>query len=274
MVKQKSYYDTLTEAISDLAEHGYDSVERVAMWTQRLRDAAGRQATPPPIMERMLREAMAATYRRLIDSGKIAEFHGGIDRFTLQQVRPQLRAELDRRILAAADLIKLNREEAISKTLHRFQGWATSIPKGGSTNVKKQKTKIDVRKSLASLPFEERRVLIDQSHKLVSSLNDILATDGGAIAARWHSNWRQANYNFREDHKERDLKVYLIRDSWAQQKGYVKLGKTGYTDEITTPAEEPFCRCRYVYLYAVSQLPGEMVTKRGFEAMNKVRSAV
>jgi hypothetical protein len=271
--KPESYFDVLTSAINDLAEHGYDSAERINFWTVRLREAAERSATPPPVMERMLREAMAATYKRMIDQGRIVEFHPGVDRFTLQQVRPHLRDELDRRILAAADLIKLNREQAIQKTLHRFQGWSTSIPKGGSDAVRKSKTKDDIRKSMTSLPFEERRVLIDQCHKLVSSLNDILAKDGGAIAMRWRSNWRQANYAYRPDHKARDGHIYLIRNSWAQQKGFIKPGKDGYLDDITQPAEEISCRCRGVYLYAVSALHPEMITKKGREALEQVRKA-
>lgn len=273
VTRPESFYDVITAAILDIAEHGYDSAERIAMWNQRLRDAAERTATPPPVMEQMLRETLAATYKKLVDQGRIAQFHPGVDRFVLQQVRPQLRAELDRRILAAADLIRLNREQAIQKTLQRFSGWSTSIPKGGSDTVRRGKTKDDVRKALASLPFEERRVLVDQGHKLVSSLNDVIAKDGGAIAMVWKSNWRQHNYAYRPDHKARDGHVFLIRGSWAQAKGFVKPGKDGYLDAIDQPAEKPFCRCRGVYLYSVRALPPEMITARGREALDQARKA-
>lgn len=42
--------------------------------------------------------------------------HHGISRFTLNYLEPKLRTELDRRILASADLIQLNRKKP--STLH------------------------------------------------------------------------------------------------------------------------------------------------------------
>ena len=179
-----SYYEVLTAAVNDISEHGFDSAERVAFWSERIKEAAQRSMTPPHAMEQMLRDAMAAIYQRMVDRGEVAKFHPGIARFTIERLRPQMRAELDRRILASAGLIKLNKEQSVQKTLQRFQGWATSIPAGGSDNVDKREEKTKLTKALRQLPFEERRVLIDQGHKLTASINEIVATDGGAIALR------------------------------------------------------------------------------------------
>ena len=159
----------------------------------------------------------------------------------------------------------------IAKTLRRFSGWATSIPKGGSDEIDKRKLREEVVKPLRNLPFVERRVLIDQGHKLTSSISATLAHDGGAIAARWFSHWRQTGYNFREDHRERDGHIYLVRNSWAHKAGFVKAGPDGFSDEMTQPAEEPFCRCKFVYLYHLKQLPPTMITKKGAEAFSKAK---
>ena len=148
------------------------------------------------------------------------------------------------------------------------------MPAGGSRVTDRRETKYDVTKSLKQLPFEERRVIIDQGHKLTSSINDVIAKDGGAIAMRWHSHWREINYDYRKDHKARDEKVYLIRGSWAHEKGFVKPGPAGYLDEITQPAEEPFCRCYGSYIYSVRKLPEDMVTAKGREAMEAARAKV
>lgn len=269
-----TFYEVLTQAVDDLAEHGFDSVERVERWTTALRLAAGAATANPAEFERMLREGLASVYKRLVDAGGIARMHPGIGRFTLEQVKPKLRAELDRRIMSSASLIRLNREQAIDKTIQRFQGWATSIPIGGSAEPEKAKTKKNVRKSLAQLPFEERRVLIDQGHKLTASLSNILATDGGAIAAKWRSHWRQAGYNYRQDHKERDEKVYALRESWAINRGLMKKGPNPYYDDITQAAEEPFCRCYIVWIYALRDLPKDMLTVKGSSALDEARAAV
>lgn len=274
MATGQSFYEVLTAAVDDLAEHGFDSLERLERWTAELRLAAGAVTANPAELERMLREGLASVYKRLVDKGGIARMHPGVGRFTLEQVKPKLRAELDRRIMSSASLIRLNREQAIDKTIQRFQGWATSIPIGGSAEPEKVKTKKNVRKSLAQLPFEERRVLIDQGHKLTASLSNILATDGGAIAAKWRSHWRQAGYNYRKDHKERDEKVYALRESWAMNRGLMKKGPNPYYDDITQVAVEPFCRCYVVWIYALRDLPKDMLTVKGSSALDEARAAV
>lgn len=266
-----TFAETVAAAIKDFEEYGYDSEARLERWLSELRKSAEQATSSKSKLAEMLRDALRAIFHRLVEKGSILGRHPGADRFTLQKVAPRLRTELDRRILASASLIKLNRDEAIEKTLRRFSGWATSIPVGGSEAVSRRETSTDLKKALKSLPFEERRVLIDQGHKLTSSLNAILASDGGAIAGKWRSHWRQAGYNYRTDHKERDGHFFLLRDSWAAKSGLVKPGPDGYSDKITQPGEEVFCRCFYEYVYNLRDLPGDMLTEKGAAELERVR---
>lgn len=270
---RQNYYSVIAEAISDISEHGFTSQERIAYWQRKIREAAEAFLGSTAAMEETLRESLAAVYRRLIDSGRIIEHHPGIGRFTLEKVKPHLRAELDRRIMASANLIKLNREQAVAKTLQRFSGWSTSIPAGGSDLVKKRKEKDNIRKPLAQVKFEYRRVLIDQGHKLTASLNDILAKDGGAIAAAWR-HVHQAGYDGRPDHIARDGKIFAIRDSWAAKQGLIRKGPNGYTDEIEQVAELPYCRCTYQYKYNLRDMPDEFLTAKGRETLAEARRKI
>lgn len=267
------FYRTITQAVADLTEHGFDSAERVQYWIQQIRAAAYASMTPTHVLEEQLAATFRGIYQRQIERGGILKQHPGVGRFTLERVKPRLRAELDRRLMASRELIKLNRAAAIEKTTQRFSGWATSIPAGGTDAADKVEVKATVRKALAQLPFEERRVAVDQGHKFVANLNNILAVDGGALAAEWHSHWRQANYNYRRDHKERDEHIYVIRGNWALAKGLMKMDGHGYTDEITAPGEEVFCRCSYRYIYSLRSLPPGMVTEKGRAELERVRVA-
>jgi hypothetical protein len=269
--RPQTFPEVLAAAIDDLVENGFDSMERIDRWTRELRLAAERSLVSPASMEQQLRDALAAVYRKMVDQGGVFRFNPGVERFTLEKIKPALRNELDRRIMASANLIKLNRTEAIEKTLRRFQGWSTSIPAGGISAESKRDVKANVRKALSQLPFEERRVLIDQGHKLTAALSEIVASDGGAIAGRWHSHWRQAGYDYREEHKERDEQVYLVRDSWAHRAGYVKKGSAGYYDEITAAGQEPYCRCYVTWLYNLRDLPETMLTAKGSSALASVQ---
>jgi hypothetical protein len=270
---RRTFDEILTMAVADLTDHGFDSAGRVEYWSKMLQEAAERVAGSSHMREEALRRGLETIYRRLVERGGLAKRHRGVARFVLERVRPSLRAELDRRIYAAADLIKLNKERAVEQTLQRLKGWATSVPAGGSDVVDKREVKENVKRALGSLPFEERRVVIDQGHKLASSLSDILAREGGALAGIWHSHWRQSGYNYREDHRERDGVVYVVRGNWALARGLMK-APNGYTDEIEQPGEFVYCRCYYQWIYALRDLPRDMLTQRGIDELARVRREI
>lgn len=265
----ETFAQVISAAIAHFAERGYTSAEDLDMWLSRIRTAAERDAIPSHQVETNLRASLEAIYKREIERGGFRRFHPGIGRFTLDRVKPKLRAELDRRIRASASLIKLNRVEAVDTTLRRFAGWVSTIPLGGSRAVERRAERRLLRKELASLPFIERRVAIDQGTKFAAALSDILAKDGGALAFRWHQNFTQ---HPRSTHRERDGKIYLIRSSWAHKAGLVKPGKVGYSDEITKPGEEVYCRCTAEYLYALRDLPDDMITRHGHAELARVRA--
>jgi len=263
-----TFYELLTAAVREFETNGYSSERKLSEWMDKILKSAKETMVDVTVIDRQISDSLRAIYKRQIEDGGALKSHA-ISRFTLEKVKPKIRAELDRRIMASANLIKLNRAAAIEKTLQRFSGWATSIPDGGSRSVDKLDVKDNIRKSLASLQYEERRVAIDQGHKFVSSLNNIIAVDAGAIAGKWKSNWKQAGYNYRKDHKERDQKIYLIRNNWAKEKGLVKVGPDGYMDDITMPGEEVFCSCKYIYLYNLRDLPDNMLTNAGKEVIKR-----
>ena len=268
-----TFYETITEAIRYFTEHGYEDEDKLRYWTDRIAKALAETATSNEAMMRLLNSNLNAVYRRLVDNAGVMRAHPGVPRFTLERVKQKLRAELDRRIMASANLIKLNRDQMIAQTLRRFSGWATSIPAGGSKIVDKAEVKSDIRKSLASMPFTERRCIIDQGHKLAAAINEVVATDAGAIALEWNSHWRQPGYDYRKDHKERDGEIYLLRDNWAQSKGLVKPGAAGYYDQVTAVGEEVCCRCYARYIYTLRKLPDNMLTSKGRETLKEARAA-
>lgn len=267
-----TFFEILTAAINDLSEYGFDSVERVDRWVAQLREAATASGQSTAEAERQLNDGLATIYRRLVERGGISRFNPGVARFTLEQVKPKLRAELDRRVMASASLIRRNRVEAIEKTLHRFEGWATSVPVGGAAEADKRELKATFGKPLKQLDFSARRLAIDQGAKFTANLSDILARNSNAIACEWHSQWRRAGYQFRPEHKERDRQIYMLKGNWAEAKGLVKPGPAGWYDDITKAGEEIFCSCTCRWLYALRSLPDGMLTEKGRETLAVARS--
>lgn len=271
----EKFDDVLREAMRHYAEHGFNDAEVLAQWMARLEAAMRAEMVPEWRMEERLREALGSIYKREVDKGAALKRHPGVQRYVLEQVKPELRNELTRRIAANAALIKLNRKQEVDATLRRFMGWASSVPAGGSNVVDVREERKKIRKGFASLSFRERRVLIDQGHKLQSAVSSIVAQGGGAIAAVWHSHYHQANYDYRVDHKDREIesktKPYLVRGSWAMERGYIDKAGATYTDEIEQPGEFVFCRCSYRYLYNLRNLPASMLTAKGREALAEAK---
>ena len=265
--KATSFFSEITQAVNHFRQYGFTSQTELDDWVARIRRSALLQLKTPAQTEAMLKQALVAKYESLVVRGGVLRNMPEVGRVTIDRVKPKLRAELDRRIMVSANLIKLNRQKAIDTTLQRFQGWATSVPAGGSRAVDVKEEKDDVRKALGQMDFIERRVVIDQTHKLAATINDVVAVDAGALAVEWHSPWRRPGYDYRKDHKERDLKVYAIRGNWALEQGKMKAGPAGYYDEITHVGEEVFCSCTAKYIFALRKLPPDMLTKAGLYAL-------
>lgn len=268
---------TVREAVKFFLRNGYTSSQELERWQSIIRQAAESE-TDEDYMG-MVSNKLRQTYDLQVSKAGALERHNGISRFTLNYMEPNLRSELDRRILASADLIKLNRTAAVNKTVQRFSGWATSIPVqdyvgGGLSPSSRSGVNYNcdhIQKSAEQVDYEARRVMIDQNHKLIANIDNLIATSNNAIAAEWHSHWRQAGYDYREDHKERDKLVYLIRGNWAKKNGYVKPGPAGYLDEITQPGEEVFCRCYVTYLYNLRSIPDYMLTQKGSKFLESMK---
>lgn len=275
----KTFTRTVREAVKFFLRNGYTSRQELEQWQAIIRQAAESE-TDDDYMS-MVSDRLRKAYDLQVSKAGALERHKGLSRFTLNYMEPKLRSELDRRILASADLIKLNRTAAINKTVQRFSGWATSIPVqdyvGGGLSASSRSGIVanaqHIQKSAEQVDYEARRVMIDQSHKLIANIDNIIATSNNAIAAIWHSHWRRPGYDFREDHKERDQLYYLIRGNWAQKNGYVKAGPAGYLDEITQPGEEVFCQCYVTYIYNIRSIPEYMLTQKGQKFMESMKKA-
>lgn len=258
-----TFKQVLAAAIADLSTTGYTNPDRIAEWLIRLRNAAEREIGPETEIERDTARRLIATFERLIDRDGILKFVPEVSRYTRAMIRPQLRAELDRRIMAAAELIRLDRRKAVQGTLDRFSGWSTSIPPGGDQTIDKVETRQALGKSVGQFRYEWRRLQNDQGHKLVANIADIVAQGAGAIAGIWNDHGEHdRSYNARKEHLARSGKTYLIRGSWAHAQGLVT-AVNGFTDEITAPGQEVSCRCWYQFIASPRRLPDQFLTRKG-----------
>ncbi len=248
-------------AVEEFAASGLSSDAALQDWLMRLHATIEREM--PSDAES--KEAIATALRAVYDRGARKGFAHipGVSRYTLERIAPELRAELDRRIHASVDLIRLNKKAATEKTLQRFAGWVSSVPRGGTAETDLRSVASEILKPVARVKYEARRVAVDQGHKLNAAISHVVAQGAGAIAAIWHDRGEHdKGYDARKEHLARSGKLYLVRDSWAMDEGLVKRGGP-YTDEVDQPAERVYCSCWWEWITSPRSLPEEMLTEKG-----------
>lgn len=264
MAVNPRFYALLQQALREFAIAGYVSERQLQEWLGRLRAALERELPGDVELRKALADSLTSIFTRDVDRGGIAKRVPELMRYTIDQVRPQLRAELDRRIFAGVDLIKLNRTAAVEKTLQRFSGWVTSLPPSGGSAEDLRSLAAQIAKPARQVKFEARRVAVDQGHKLGAAVAHVVAKQEGAIAAIWHDRGEyDRGYDARPAHLARSGKIFLIRDSWAMENGLIRRGAVPYTDEFEQVAELPLCSCYYEYITTPHCLPETMLTSAG-----------
>jgi hypothetical protein len=112
-----AFDDVLAEAVAYFVEHGFKTEEEYRAWQRRISDAIDAKMRAPGFSEKLLKEHLEAIFNRLVQQGTILKYHGEVKKFTVERVAPHLRAELTKRIMASADLIKLNRQRMRQLTM-------------------------------------------------------------------------------------------------------------------------------------------------------------
>lgn len=255
----------IMEALRWFSANGYSSEGVLQDWLLRLRQALDRELPTDKATKTQISNALGKVFAREVKSG-IQKRVPGVSRYTLDRVAPSLRAELDRRIFASVDLIKLNKAAATQKTLQRFSGWVSSVPAGGMAKPDLREVAADILKPSKQVRFEARRVAIDQGAKLSQNVAKVVSIHAGAIAGIWHDRGQyDKSYDYRPDHLERSGKLFLVRDSWALEQGLIAKRGLQYMDEITEPAQEVYCSCWYEFVTSPKALPETMLTSKGRE---------
>ncbi|MGH7715521.1 MAG: hypothetical protein ACREML_05935 [Vulcanimicrobiaceae bacterium] len=261
---RSSFRVLLRQAIRHFAAAGYSSESDLQTWIARLHEALDAEIGTDEGAHRLVAGVLEAVYEKDVSKRAVLRRIPGVLRYTLENVKPELRAELDRRIFAAADLIKINRRKRKAQTLQRFAGWVSSVPRAGSQAQHLRTVASQIAAPAQQAKWEARRLAVDQGHKLSAAVAHVVAQGNGAIAAIWHDRGeKDRSYHARPHHLARSGTLFLIRDSWAINQGLIRRGSRPYLDEIEQPAELPFCSCTAEYIVTPRELPQECVTARG-----------
>jgi hypothetical protein len=277
-----SFFSALRDAIRHFAEHGYANVRHVEDWAHKLRLAADAEHDHQATYERVRRGMESQFERHMRSQGVAARKRPKIEPWTRERLMPEARDELENRIHAATDLIRLNRDEAVDRTVRRFKAWVSSVPAGGRVKPDTKAAHASVGKEARDARFIERRVAIDQTAKMLANVSDIVATGNGAIGGFW-----DATFDIVRDHRTNHVGWhdlwFTAKDNWALKAGYVRSpnGMIGdrfgppsrpkADDNTVMPARAINCRCLLRYVYDLEDVPDDILTDKGHAALRAAK---
>ena len=205
----------------------------------------------------------------------------GISKLKLSDLRQDFKKELDKKITISFNLIKNKENEIKQKLASRFINWLTidsEEVRGKTTSKQSLLNFLDFAKENEIAEEHAKFILKDQTRKMVCAFDLLIAEANGAIGGFWKNRgdrrvvgnpngfYPQGNKTH-NDHWNRDGVFYIYKDGWAYQKGYVK-GSLYENLEDGGVGVAIGCRCRMENVYDLRDVPKEILTKKGKEAVN------
>ena len=246
----------LREAAKHFTTNGYTSRSDINDWRVKLLSAAEAHLDVEGAHKRV-GWMLESAYWKALGAGRIAKKHGSVPKYAIDQLEPKLRDELERRIFATQELVEGDKRVALERLQQRFLGLATAGPNPGEAAASATAIGKVARDSRA----QERMIAVDQTKKMVATMDEVIAEDGGSIGGFWDAE-KEITRKHRDEHLARHNHWYPRRGCWADTEGLLKRGE-GYLDEFDMPGVLINCQCTLNYVYDLAAVPPEYLTGKG-----------
>jgi hypothetical protein len=165
-------------------------------------------------------------------------------------------------------------DEQFSELQALLEQLIEQVPIGGTKDRAITGQVSEIKEEIRQLAKWDKLFNIYKAESFPSEVEYLFALEGKPIAAIWRYSEadEQGEYRKTYSHKERDGRVYVVRDNWALAKGLMTAEPYGYIDEVSHPNQEIGCMCSLQWLYAISDLPTNMVTEKGVSELKRVRA--
>lgn len=199
----------------------------------------------------------------------------GLKSFRLKDLNPEFEKAYKAANFLSLSLIKTQNDENMRKLQNRFLDWVTLKSMNDNKSDLLEITKI---------PKNNKRVLFilkDQTNKIASNLDNIIADKYDAICFQWKTRNndrvvgkpgglypKATNPKMHGDHWARRDKFYYYPNNEYVKKGYIKTSKfAGSVNDFEDgrPGIPIGCRCYSVNYYELIDLPRELLTEKGLK---------
>jgi hypothetical protein len=186
---------------------------------------------------------------------------------------PSIMERFDWCIKTYGEQASLYREDQLGRFCDLVSQLLQQTPEGGSKDNSLKRQITNIKSEVRSLAMWDELFYIYKTSSFPSEVEYIFKLENNPIACVWYYNPRdeQGDYRKTYDHRQRQGHVYAVRGNWAIEKDLMRAGPDRYIDEISRPCQEVGCMCHLRWLYALRELPQDMLTKKGKEELERVR---
>ena len=255
----RAFDKLLREAVSHFTRFGFTSPADVNDWLTKLSAAASNHLEVEKAIERV-EKALAGRFNRELGRGRLQGRKGKVSKLSIDQLEPRLRQELERRMYAARMQVTGQHRAALEHIHNRFLGMATAGKQPGKVKAAAR----HISKAARDAKAQARMTAIDQTFKLMATLDEVIAEDSQSIGGFWDATW-DIKRKHRPEHAIRHDQWYPRRGCWADRDGHLKRA-LGYMDEWDMPGVLINCQCQYRYVYDLEDVPPQFLTAKGRKA--------
>jgi hypothetical protein len=251
-----NFHKLLRQATGHFSKFGFTSPSDVNDWLTRL-NASAESTLDTDTAKAKVERALAGAFYRALGRGRLAGRKGQVSKLSMDQLEPKLRNELEKRMFAAREEVDATHRQALERIHGRFLGLATAGARPGAV----REVVKPVAKAMRDAKAQERMTAVDQTKKLMATMDEVVAEDAGSIGGFWDAMWL-IERKHRPEHAARHDLFYVRRGSWADEQGLITHPE-GYMDEFDMPRVLINCQCQYRYVFDLEDAPPEVLTAKG-----------
>lgn len=198
----------------------------------------------------------------------------GLKGWRLEKIKPALRKEYKKSLLANILLITTQNESMMSLLRSRFTDWI--LKSSRDQNADSLKKALDITQATAKVNKRVNMIIKDQTRKSLNTYDEVVAKEYEAIGFIWNTRRDKkvvgnptglypGNGNEKHrNHYERQGKFYFYKDTWAIKKGLINTKAKNFKwaeFEDGMPGIPINCRCFAYNIYDIEDVPKEFLKK-------------
>lgn len=201
----------------------------------------------------------------------------GIKDIYITKLKPKFRKELNDRIIFSLSLIKTQDKTSMLKLSDRFLNWLNNETMNGNDKTLRETLELSEMQNKQSRHY--KFILKDQTQKLFSNIDSIIAKDCNAIGFFWRTRRdkrvvgnpaglypKPTNEDMHDNHYKREGQFYFYPKSWVLKNNLVDKSKISLAEfDDGLPGEPIGCRCYAENIYDIEDVPNDFLNEKGVE---------